>query len=213
MDIQGWNERYRAKEHQAEENNAPPTPLLVETAQRLPAGKALDLACGAGRNALWLAANGWTVTAVDGSSTAVELLRREANERGLPITTQVADLQAGEYPVATSVWNLVVIAYYLQRDLFGPAKAGVVPGGLLLAIVHISEPGEEPKETRLERGQLATYFAGWDILHYYEGKPNDPRHRRAVAEIVARRPLQEGIWGTEPSTISGVRSVDSDAAL
>lgn len=189
MDIQGWNDRYRSKEHQAEEKDASPTPLLAETAQPLPPGRALDLACGAGRNALWLAANGWNVTAVDGSPAAIALLRDQASARALTITAQAADLQAGEYQITRSAWDLIVIAYYLQRDLFNPAKQGVAPGGILLAIVHISEPGEEPKETRLERGQLAAYFQDWEILHYYEGKPNDPSHRRAVAQIVVRRPI------------------------
>jgi len=186
MDIQGWNDRYRSKEHQAEEREASPTPLLAQTAKSLSPGRALDLACGAGRNALWLAANGWTVTAVDGSSTAIAMLRDQAAARSLSITAQVADLQAGDYHIAPSAWDLIVIAYYLQRDLFAAAKQGVAPRGILLAIVHISEPGESPKETRLERGQLAAYFQDWDILHYYEGKPNDSRHHRAVAEIVAR---------------------------
>ncbi len=189
MDIQGWDDRYRSKEHQAEEEDASPTPLLAETAKQLPPGRALDLACGAGRNALWLALNDWKVTAVDGSSAAIVLLREQATARGLSITARVADLQSGEYRIAPLAWDLVVIAYYLQRDLFDKAKEGVTPGGVLLAIVHISEPGEEPKQTRLERGQLVAYFQDWEIVHYYEGKPNDPSHRRAVAEIVARRPI------------------------
>ncbi len=191
MNIQGWNDRYLSKEHQADGKEASPTPLLAKTAEKLPSGRALDLACGAGRNALWLAANDWDVTAVDGSSAAISLLREQASTQSLTMETQVADLQAGEYQISPASWDLVVIAYYLQRDLFDPAKEGVAPGGLLLAIVHISEPGEDPKETRLEPGQLAAYFQDWEILHYYEGKPTDPRHRRAVAEIIARRPIPE----------------------
>lgn len=191
MDIQGWNDRYRSKEHQADEKEASPTPLLAKTAEKLPPGRALDLACGVGRNALWLAANGWDVTAVDGSSAAIALLREQASAQSLTMEAQVADLQSGEYRIAPAFWDLIVIAYYLQRDLFDPAKGGVAPGGLLLAIVHISEPGEEPIETRLEQGQLAAHFQDWEILHYYEGMPTDSRHRRAVAEIVARRPIPE----------------------
>lgn len=189
MDIQGWDARYRSEEYRAEEKDASPTPLLVEAAARLSPGRALDLACGAGRNALWLAKNGWQVTAVDASSAAIGLLREQASAESLPVFAQVADLQAGDYQIAASSWDLIAICYYLQRDLFQPAKQGVMPGGLLVAVVHISEPGEPPKETRLERGQLAAYFEDWQTLHYYEGTPKDPRHRRAVAEIVARRPI------------------------
>lgn len=189
MDIQGWDARYRSEEYRAEEKDASPTPLLVEAVSGVSSGKALDLACGAGRNALWLAKRGWQVTAVDGSSAAIGLLREQASAQSLPVIAQAADLQAGEYQIAVSSWDLIAICYYLQRDLFQPAKQGVTPGGLLVAIVHLSEPGESPKETRLERGQLAAYFEDWQTLHYYEGKPKDPRHRRAVAEIVACRPI------------------------
>ena len=80
------------------------------------------------------------------------------------------------------------MCYYLQRDLFEPAKQGIIPGGILLSIVHITEPGEEPTAHRLKPGELQTYFQGWQILHYFEGKPIDPAHKRSVAEIVAQRP-------------------------
>ena len=66
--------------------------------------------------------------------------------------------------------------------------AGLVPGGLLLAIVHIAEQGEEPTKTRLMPGELAKYFSDWGIVYRYEGKPHDSNHQRSVAEIAARRP-------------------------
>src|SRR5579859_1057686 len=137
MDLRGWDERYRS-----EDLEAPPTALLVDTAQRLPAGKALDLACGTGRNALWLAEQGWSVTAVDGARAAIEILRERAARRAVNVDAQVADLEKHEYPIEPSAWNLIAICYYLQRDLFEPAKSGVAPGGVLLAIVHITGPGE-----------------------------------------------------------------------
>ena len=183
MDIRGWDERYRT-----EDLEHAPNPLLIETAHRLQPGKALDLACGTGRNALWLAEHGWSVTAVDGAPTAIEILRRRAADRGLNVDARVADLEAGEYRIEPSAWDLIAISFYLQRDLFEPAKRGVIPGGVMLAIVHITEPGEEPTYKRLKPGELETYFQGWEILHSYEGKPRDPAHQRSVAEIVARRP-------------------------
>src|SRR5689334_2140321 len=89
MDIRGWDERYRQAETDLEME---PAALLIEMAARLEPGKALDLACGTGRNALWLAERGWDVTAVDGSSVAVGILRRRALERGVGIVALVADL-------------------------------------------------------------------------------------------------------------------------
>jgi SAM-dependent methyltransferase len=188
MKIQGWDERYRSGERAAEDLNAAPTPRVVEAVNKLARGKALDLACGAGRNALWLAEQGWSVTAVDGSPAAIEMLRSRASERGVIVNTRVADLEKHGYPIQPSSWNLVAICYYLQRDLFQPAMQGVVPGGILISIVHITETGEEPTAHRLRPGELEIYFQGWEILHRREGKPNDAAHQRSVAEIVARRP-------------------------
>jgi tellurite methyltransferase len=187
MDIHGWEQRYRSKERASEDFDGPPTPLLVETANRLKPGKALDLACGTGRNALWLAAHGWNVTAIDAAPSAIDTLRNRASRLGIHVDARQADLEAGEYRIEHSCWDLLAICYYLQRDLFEPAKRGVVPGAVLLAIVHITEPGEEPTRTRATPGELASYFNDWEILHYYEGKPDDTAHRRSVAEIVARR--------------------------
>jgi SAM-dependent methyltransferase len=189
MEVRDWDKRYRLREHAASDLEAAPTPLLVETAASLPPGKALDLASGAGRNALWLAEHGWEVTAVDGAQTAIEILRSRVMERGLKIDAVVADLEKGEFKIEPSHWDLVAMCYYLQRNLFEAAKRGVAPGGILISIVHMSEPGEEDGPHRLRPGQLEQYFAGWEILHRREGKANDSAHRRAVAEIVARRPL------------------------
>ena len=189
VEIRDWNKRYRLRERPAEDLDAAPTPLLVETAAAMTPGKALDLACGAGRNALWLAEHGWEVTAVDGAQAAIEILRARAAEHGLKINAFVADLEKDEFEIEPARWDLVTMCYYLQRNLFEPAKRGVAPGGILISIVHINEPGEEDGPYRLRPGQLEKYFAGWEILHCYEGKANDAAHRRAVAEIVARRPL------------------------
>jgi tellurite methyltransferase len=205
MEIHDWNKRYRLRERPAEDLEARPTPLLVQaaTGKLVPGdvprrvlvharanapGKALDLACGAGRNALWLAEHGWEVTAVDGAPAAIEILRARAAERGLRINAVIADLEKGEFEINPSRWGLVAMCYYLQRNLFEPAKRGVVPGGILICIVHLSEPGEEDSPHRLRSGELEKYFSDWEILHRHEGNPNDSAHRRSVAEIVARRP-------------------------
>src|SRR5438270_12402266 len=122
MDIRGWDQRYRLGERPAEDLDPRPTPLVVTTAKQVPPGKALDLACGTGRNALWLAEQGWSVTAVDGAPTAIEILQRRASDRGLHVDARVADIESGGYQIEPSTWDLIAISYYLQRDLFEPAK-------------------------------------------------------------------------------------------
>lgn len=184
MDIAGWEQRYRSGESGTENH---PTALLVETAQNLVPGAALDLACGAGRNALYLAQNGWKVTAIDGSERAIDIVRQRAAERGLEIRTDTADLTAPQFSLPPDAFDLAVIVYYLQRDLFPKVKMAVRPGGLILAIAHTPEPDEEWNYKRARSGELRGFFNDWEILWDYEGPSRDPAHRRPVAEIVARR--------------------------
>jgi|SRR5579863_111284 len=182
MDLRGWDERYRNHP-----GDTCVTPLLASSACNLAPGRALDLACGAGRNALWLASRGWRVTAVDGSSAAIDIL----TTRNPAIDARVADLEKRQYVIEPDSWDLIAMCYYLQRDLFEPAKRGVIPGGIVLAIVHIPEPGEALTPFRLAPGELARYFDDFEILHHHEGPSHDPAHQRWVAEIVARRPLSQ----------------------
>lgn len=176
------------RERAREDIDAAPTALVVETAKRLMPGKALDLACGAGRNAIWLAQNGWDVTAVDGAASAIEFLGAKAAEQRVSVDARMADLQKGEFELGQARWDLVMMCYYLQRDLFEPAKRCVKPNGVVLAIVHTTEGDEQPTVSRLRPGELIHYFEGWKILHQYEGASRDPAHRRPVAEVLARRP-------------------------
>ena len=178
MDLRGWDERYRSLREAG-----PPTPLLVKIASQLKPGRALDLACGAGRNAIWLAEHGWRVTAIDGSPAAIELIRSKHPQ----IDVRVANLEKGEYTIEPDAWDLIAMCYYLQRDLFEPAKRGVAPGGVVLAIVHIAGPGEELTRFRLPSGELRSHFRDFEILHAYEGPPVDPAHHQWVAEIAGRR--------------------------
>jgi SAM-dependent methyltransferase len=178
VDLRGWDERYRSQT-----DIGPPTPLVAEIAGGLKPRRALDLACGAGRNAVWLADHGWRVTAIDGSRAAIDLI----TTRNPQIDARVADLEKQEYVIEPDSWDLIAICYYLQRALFEPAKRGVVAGGVVLAIVHIPGPGEGLTRFRLAPGELASYFSDFEILHSFEGPPRDPVHHVRVAEIAARR--------------------------
>ena len=186
MDIAGWETKYCEGDRGAEDA---PTILLVETANELVPGRAIDLACGTGRNALYLAEKGWAVTAVDGSATAVEILQMRSAASGQEVEAKVADLTDPAFTLQADSFDLILIAYYLQRDLFAKIKAAIRPGGLIVAIAHTPEPGEEWKETRARPGELRGFFKDWELLWEYEGPSRDPAHHRPVAEIVARRGL------------------------
>ncbi|MEO8100652.1 MAG: methyltransferase domain-containing protein [Acidobacteriota bacterium] len=163
----------------------PPGPrLFVEhIARNLVPGRALDLACGAGRNALWLAGLGWQVTAVDSSATAIAALR-QANPA---IETRVADLEKHEFAIQESAWDLIVVSYYLQRDLFPSILRGLKPGGVAILILHMFEPGHEASRFSVQPGELLRCFTGETVLEYREGKPENDAGGRAVAQIAIRR--------------------------
>lgn len=161
-----------------------PDPLVMEIAGGMQPGRALDLACGVGANALWLAERGWEVTAVDRSPAAIEIVRAQAIQRGVRVTALVADLEAGEFTVNPGAWDLILMCRYLQRDLFEPSKLGLAPGGVLILIALLNDSGK--RRFRVERGELARSFAGspvWTVLHQREGFTRD----HAVSEIVVRR--------------------------
>jgi SAM-dependent methyltransferase len=188
VEIEGWEQRYRTEAAASNDSVPGPTPLVERFLNASLPGTALDIAAGTGRNAIWLAWLGWDVTAVDGALTAIAILEERSAKLGVSLRTVVADLERGEYVIQPEAWDAILICYYLQRDLIEPAKLGLRPGGTLIILVHTTEGDEEPTETRMIPGELMTHFAGWEILHRYEGKPQDPEHRRSVAEIVARRP-------------------------
>jgi SAM-dependent methyltransferase len=183
--IEQWNERYRSGQQVFDA----PAPLVVEFTRDLAPGSALDLACGPGRNSLYLAGRGWFVSAVDGSEVAMELLLARARERELAIDAHTWDLEAGGVGLPVESFDLVLSCYYLQRDLIPAMQSSLRPGGLLILIAHLAD-ADQPQgtPTRAYPGELAALFAGWRILHYREGQPGEAGHRHAVAELVAQKP-------------------------
>lgn len=186
MALESWEERYR----KGPPGLRAPDPLVVKVTSTLPPGRALDLACGTGRNTLWLAGQGWTVTAVDISPTAIAAVAAHARQLQAVVDLRTADLEKGEFAIAPVHWDLIAACYYLQKDLFARAKQGLVPGGILIAIALMIEPGKEHSPFRVQPGELPGFFEGWEILHHHEGV--DASHG-AVAEIVARRPNSDTV--------------------
>ena len=106
-----WNQRY-AEEPWTEE----PSSWLTRNTDILPqSGRALDIAGGTGRNALWLAARGWQVTVVDVSDIALKLAAVRAEELDLHLITMLGDLSTD--PLPDGPWNLVMVFHYLDREL------------------------------------------------------------------------------------------------
>lgn len=181
-----WDKRYSSGVH----TNDEPQPVVVEYASKLPHGRALDVACGVGRHAIWLAERGWQVTAVDNSRVAIEILRQRAYQKGLAIDSRIADLDRHDFIIEPATYDLILNCCYLQRDLFPAIKAGARVGGVVIAVIAMvdDDPRIKPMNPAflLKPGELRAEFEGWELMRDFEGKRAGDA-RRAMAEIIARR--------------------------
>lgn len=193
-----WDERYRGG---AYEGRTHPTALLAAWLPFFPRGRALDVACGAGRNALFLRAAGFTVSALDISTVALDRGRRAASERGLLIDWRRADFDAADFGAADSgegreqalpsSYDLIVWIRYVNRALLPHLTARLNPGGHLLCEQHLETTvdvaGPRNPDFRLRAGELREAARGLTVRHYNEGLVVDPDGRTvALAQLVAR---------------------------
>ena len=182
-----WNARYADG---AYESRRHPSPFLEQNAHLLPEnGRALDLACGAGRNAIYLARRGLAVDAVDISGVAVERGRADASD--LPIRWIECDLDDG---FEDSVeYDLIVNIRYVNLPLVSTLAKSLRPGGVLVIEQHLATAADVigPKNPafRVETGELSRIASGMVVEHIDEGEFDDPDGRRAaLARLVARKP-------------------------
>jgi 2-polyprenyl-3-methyl-5-hydroxy-6-metoxy-1,4-benzoquinol methylase len=184
-----WDARYRAGAY-AERPH--PTALLAEWLDRLPRGRALDVACGAGRNALFLAEAGHAVDAVDISSAGLERGRVAAGERGVAVSWHCVDLEERSDLLPRGPYDLVVWVRYVNAALWPAVVSRLAPGGHVLVEQHLATSAEVVGPTspafRLAPGELARAAADLATVHAHEGLIVDPDGRTAaVAQLIARR--------------------------
>ena len=185
-----WDARYRDG---AYEGRTHPTALLAKWLPTLPRGRALDVACGTGRNALYLAANGFSVTALDISSVALDRGRRAAAERGLTVEWLCADLDEDpERALPPGTFDLVVWARYVHKTLMQHLVARLGLGGALVCEQHlktdVTVAGPSSAAFRLAPGELRGSARGLALDYSYEGLVVDPDGRTvALAQLVGRK--------------------------
>jgi SAM-dependent methyltransferase len=177
-----WNERYAAKAERT-----PPSPYLEALDGLLPRrGRALDLAGGAGRHALWLARRGLDVTLADVSDVALGQAAAAAAAQGLRLATVQVDLERAGPPPGP--WDLILCTYFLHRPTLAALPAALAPGGLLV-VAHATRtnlerhPRPGPAHV-LEDGELPRLVPGLELLRSEEGWLEGGRHE---ARVVARR--------------------------
>ena len=165
MDRADWDTRHADDERRW---TGEPSRFLVAEVEGLRPGRALDLACGQGRHAVWLAERGWRVTGVDFSTVGIEKARVHAAERGVDVELVNVDLV--EFAPEPEGFDLVLVFYLHvpveeRRPVLRAARRALAPGGTFLLVGH--------DRTNLEHGY---------------GGPHDPRVLYAASEIVADLP-------------------------
>jgi SAM-dependent methyltransferase len=150
-----------------------PNAVVAEIAADLPAGTVLDLACGQGRNAVWLAQQGHEVTGLDLSPVAIEQACRLAEDVGVDVDLTTGDVT--EWDPGGRIWDLVLLSYLqiptVDREVaHAKAVAAVAPGGTLLLIAHHLDNldggigGPQTPDVLYTEDQLAADFADLEIL-------------------------------------------------
>jgi 2-polyprenyl-3-methyl-5-hydroxy-6-metoxy-1,4-benzoquinol methylase len=184
-DKERWNKKYETENYLFGRD---PIPFLMDHVDLLPKGPALDLAMGEGRNGVFLATKGFQVTGVDISEAGFKKARALASEKGVKLTTVVADLE--QYTIPPSSYDVIICTYFLQRDLFPKITAALKPGGMVLIETYtVDHLQYRPKFNRtflLERNELLTLLPGLRVLRYQEVDTGDA----AFASILAQKPTQ-----------------------
>ena len=186
-DRERWNARYEAGEYAARTH---PSALLAAWIGRLPRGRALDVACGRGRNAIHLAANGYAVDAMDISDVALARARERADAAGVAVNWIEADLERPD--IARDAYDVVVIARFLNRPLIPRLIDALRPGGHIVYDHHYIAPvevgGPKSRRFRARPNELLERFRTLRVLFYEEGIVAEPDGgRMALARLVACR--------------------------
>jgi tellurite methyltransferase len=178
FDREKWNLRYSSPARAAEIPQHP-SAVLVALAEHLPRrGRALDLAGGAGRHAVWLAQRGLEVTNADISSAGLSLTRERAALAGVSLHCLQTDLEESGCPAGP--WDLIVSVCFLPRVFFPSLIAELAPAGTLVIIQptkkNLEQHQKPPAEFLLAEGELLALAAGLEIVQYQEGWSLDQRH-------------------------------------
>ena len=187
-DRKRWNEKFRVEKYTlGKEAN----PFLRRHIRLLPKGKALDIAAGEGKNAVFLAQHGFDVEAVDISKIGLRKTRKLASAKGVKIKTLLADLD--HYQIEKGRYDLITDFYFLDRRLIPGIKRGLKKGGKVVFETHLlgqQSPGlEGPKNPAylLRPNELLKLFQGLRILFYREGIFREGGSKKAIASLIAEK--------------------------
>ena len=180
-----WDTRYSTGDYTSSKD---PSRILIQLLSILPKGKALDIACGEGRNGIFLAKNGYEVDSIDISSVALERGGEAARREDLKINFVQTDLE--NYQIPPETYDLIINFNYLQRSLVPAIKRGLKKGGVVVfetytleqqAIGHPKNP-----EFLLKSNELLHLFSDLHIFFYREGIFEEGG-KKAIASLAGMR--------------------------
>jgi len=187
-DQKRWDARFKGKKFAfGKEAN----PFLKRHISLLPKGKALDIATGEGRNAIFLAQHGFDVDAVDISKMGLRKARKLAEEMGVKIRTFNVDLDT--YQIKKGQYDLIANFYFLKRSLIPKIKKGLKKRGRVIFETYILEhrniatSGPKQAEYFLKPNELLKLFNGFRILRYREGIFKEGGKKKAIASLIAEK--------------------------
>jgi tellurite methyltransferase len=170
-DRQKWDDKYIVKSQLLKPREA--SENIRKFVKPAVGAKALDLACGAGRNTIYLAKQGYAVDALDIAAVALKALSEEAERAEVSerVNAQLNDLDT--FVPAAESYELIIMMNFLDRALIERAKAGLKRGGLFIVETYMDDESNEKESSSadnlLKQGELKSLFGeGWELLHYDE---------------------------------------------
>ena len=164
-----------------------PSPFLVENIDLLPKGRALDLAMGGGRNAVYLAKIGYEAEGIDISREAVDAALELARESGVHLKARIQDLE-GNVHFDEGAYDVIICFNYLHHPLIPKMKEALRTGGMIIYASYIVDQARfgRPRnpDHLLKRNELLHMFREFRCLRYREGIIEN---RKALAGIVAEK--------------------------
>lgn len=177
-DRERWNRRY-------EESPPPeqPAPVVREHVDELPGGTALDLACGGGRNAIFLAEHGFDVSATDISDGALEYARRRADDVGVSDNIDFVRTDANSMALELEAYDVIVVTHFRTRERLPDLLDALAPGGVL-CYEHRLDTGDNHR-FRVRTNELL--HASLDLRIVYYEEPHEVTPDDCTVRLVARR--------------------------
>ena len=188
-----WNDRYRLGAYQERTHASVVIQDWVKKTANI--NNALDVACGSGRNALFLSKLGFKVSAIDISGVALDHARQNAKKQGLAVDWYEHDLEFGLPSEVTNVfYDLIILIRYVDLDLIETLSTRLRNGGLLLIEEHLRWDyaddviGPENSNYRVAPGVLRKSVQNLEVIKYFEGLTTEPDgSTAAVARLLSRK--------------------------